>query len=284
MTMIRIITDTASDLSIQDAKDLDVTLLPMTIEFGKESFKDRYEIEPQEFYERLTTSDDFPITSQVNPFEFKEVLKKYAQAGDDVIIITLGSHFSGTFQRAHLAATNYDNVYVVDSSTVTVAQQCLVRYAATLRDKGLSAKEIVNKLNKNVDNVRVLAIVDTLEYLKKGGRISSAAAVAGGLLSIKPILTTINGLATIVGKARGKKNANTLFKKLITEAGGIDYNKPIAFAYSGTSSEGLDAYLEENKDMYQDKTDSLYISQMGSSVGTHGGPGVIAIGFFTPTA
>ena len=135
-----------------------------------------------------------------------------------------------------------------------------------------------------MDNVRVLAIVDTLEYLKKGGRISSAAAVAGGLLSIKPILTTINGLATIVGKARGKKNANTLFKKLITEAGGIDYNKPIAFAYSGTSSEGLDAYLEENKDMYQDKTDSLYISQMGSSVGTHGGPGVIAIGFFTPTA
>ena len=93
MTMIRIITDTASDLSIQDAKDLDVTLLPMTIEFGKESFKDRYEIEPQEFYERLTTSDDFPITSQVNPFEFKEVLKKYAQAGDDVIIITLGSKF-----------------------------------------------------------------------------------------------------------------------------------------------------------------------------------------------
>lgn len=278
--MIRIITDTSVDLTIEEAKELNVTLLPMNIQFGEKSFKDRYEMDPNEFYKLLVSYDHLPVTSQVNPYVFEEEIEKAKEAGDDVLIITLSSDLSGTYQSATIAASDYDNVYVVDSRTVTVSQQALVRYAVMLREQGLDVKEIAEKITKAAEKVKVLGLLDTLEYLKKGGRISPATAWAGGMLSIKPVVTTKNGVVAIEGKARGSKNGNNLLKKMINECGGIDYSMPIVLAYSGTSDDLLNQYIEDSKDLYEGKVEKLLIERIGSTIGTHVGPGAIAIGFF----
>ena len=279
--MIRIITDTSSDLTLDEAKKLGVTLLPMTIQFGERTFKDRYEMEPDEFYRLLISYDEIPVTSQVNPYEFETVFDEVEEAGDEAVVITLSSGLSGTFQSANIAKGDREFIHIVDSLGVTVSQQCLVRLAVTLRDKGMSAADIAAEVTREVKNVKVLGLLDTLEYLKKGGRLSAAAAIAGGVLSIKPVLTTTpDGQVTVIGKARGSKNGNNLLKKMIGDCGGIDFSKPIVIAYSGTSKDLLDQYLEDNKDLYEGHEDSLSLSRIGSTIGTHAGPGTIAVGFF----
>lgn len=278
--MIRIITDTSVDLTIDEAKELGVILVPMNIQFGDSSFKDRFEMDADEFYRLLISYDHLPVTSQVNPFTFEEELKKAKEAGDEVIIITLSSKLSGTYQSANIAAEDYDNVYIVDSETVTMSQQCLVRYAVKLRGEGKSVKEIYEIINKEAKNVKVLGLLDTLEYLKKGGRISPTVAFAGGVLSIKPVVTTKDGLVAIEGKARGSKNGNNLLKKMISECGGIDYDKPIVLGYTGLSRDLLNQYIEDSKELYEEKVDELIVERIGSTIGTHVGPGAIAIGFF----
>lgn len=278
--MIRIITDTSSDLSPESAEKLNVILMPMNIQFGDETFKDRYDISPKEFYKMLISYDHLPVTSQVNPYEFENQLEEAKNANDEVIIITLSSKLSGTFQSANIAAEDYENVYIIDSLTVAMSQQCLVRYACQLRDEGKSAKEIYDIISNEVSNVKVLGLLDTLEYLKKGGRISPATAWAGGMLSIKPVVTTVDGEVGILGKARGSKNGNNLLKKYIAEWGGIDYSKPIVLGYTGTSRDMLDQYIEDSKELYEGKVDELLIEYIGSTIGTHVGPGAVAIGFF----
>lgn len=280
--MIRIITDTSVDLTLEEANKLDVILVPMNIQFGDDSFKDRYEMEPEEFYKLLVRYDHLPVTSQVNPYSFEEEFEKAKEAGDDVIIITLSSALSGTYQSANIATDDYEdmNIHIIDSKTVTVSQQCLVRYACKLRSEGYSADDIARMVSERVDDVKVLGLLDTLEYLKKGGRISPATAWAGGMLSIKPAVTTENGEVAVIGKARGSKNGNNLLKKMIYECGGIDYNMPIVLGYAGNSRDLLDVYIEDSKELYEGKVDELIIERIGSTIGTHVGPGSIAIGFF----
>ena len=278
--MVKIITDTSADLSVEMAASLGVILIPMTIQFGDKSFKDRIEMEAQEFYKLLISYDDLPKTSQVNPYTFGEVFEKETADGSDLIVITLSSDLSGTFQNATMAADDYDNVYVIDSRTVAVSQQCLVRLACELRDKDVPASEIADVLKREADNVRVLGLLETMEYLKKGGRISPAVAAIGNLLSIKPVVTTKEGVVSVEGKARGSKNANNLLKKLIADCGGIDYSKPIVLGYSGTSMDLLQQYIDDNTDLYEGILDELNICQIGSTIGTHVGPGAVAIGFF----
>lgn len=278
--MIRIITDTSSDLTVEEAKELGIILLPMTIGFGDETYLDRYELSTTDFYERLVGSDELPTTCQVNPFQFEEELKKAKEAGDETIIITLSSALSGTFQSATLASADYDNVYIIDTQTVAMAQQCVVRYAAILRDQGLPASQIAPKLSHSVNNVKVVALLDTLDYLKKGGRISPTTAFAGALLNIKPVVTTENGLVSVVGKARGSKNGNNLLNELITQWGGANISMPIVLGYSGNDRKLLEQYITDCKAIVDGNTDGIPISHIGSTVGTHVGPGAIAVGFF----
>ena len=278
--MIKIITDSASDLELDKARKDNIIVLPMTIQFGETTYQDKIDLSAEDFYNKLIESDTLPTTSQINPYSFEEVFTEITENGDSAVAILMSSDLSGTYQSAVLAAQNFDNIYVVDSRSVTVGEQCLISLALTLRDLGLDASQIAEELEKQKNNIVVLALLDTLEYLKKGGRISATAAFAGGLLSIKPVVTLSDGKVAILGKARGSKNGNNMLMDEINKNGGVDFNKPIFLGYSGLSRALLDKYIDDSKYLWEGNTGNLPVIRIGSTIGTHVGPGTIALGFF----
>lgn len=279
---IRLIIDSASDISPEEAKKQGMILLSQSIRFGDEEFRDAVELTHREFYQRLEQSNVLPTTSQINPGVYGAVLKKIAEEGDEAIIITMSSKLSGTHQSAVIAAQEYeDRAYVVDSENVCVGERILIQLALGLRDQGLSAREIVERLNEEKKKIRVIALLDTLEYLKKGGRISATVAFAGSLLSIKPVVAVEQGAVALVGKARGSRQGNNLLRQLI-EKTGVDFEKPFALAYSGLSDELLRKYISDSEDLWMGHTRELPISTVGCTIGTHVGPGAVAVAFFEP--
>ena len=279
--MIRILTDSASDFEISEAEKMNVTVLPMQIQFGNTSFLDRYEITADAFYQKLIETDELPSTSQINPYTFETEFQKIHAAGDSAVVILVGSDLSGTFQNAALSAADYKNIYVIDSKNVTVGEQCLVRLAVQLRDAGKDAADIAAILNQKRDKVTILALLNTLEYLKKGGRISAAAAAIGNLLVIKPVITLQDGKIAVIGKARGSKSGNNLLIEQIKKEG-IDFSRPLVLGYSGLERTLLDKYIEDSRFLWDEHITFPDISQMGSTIGTHAGPGAVAVGFFRP--
>lgn len=278
--MVRIITDSASDFTKEDAKRLNIEVLPLTVTFGDEAYRDGVDLDSKTFYEKLIESDTLPTTSQIPPYVFEETFKEATEAGDSVVIVLISSELSGTFQSAHLAAEDFDNVYVVDSLSATIGEQCLIEYATRLRDEGKSAKEIAQALDNKKADVKILALLDTLEYLKKGGRISPATAFVGGVLAVKPVVTVTDGNVELIGKARGSKNGNNLLRELVGKVGGIDYSMPIYLGYSGIDKSLLNKYIEDSKSLWEGLTGNLLITNIGSAIGTHVGPGAIAVAFF----
>ena len=277
---IRIITDSASDMV--DSKRSDVTFLPLRVIFGDTEYRDGIDITRKEFYEKLVEGDEIPKTSQITPFEFGEAIKATREAGEDVLVITLSSKLSGTYQSAAVAASEYDEgVAVVDSANVSVGEYILGEYAIRLKDEGRSLSEIVTELEKAKEKIHVIALLDTLEYLKKGGRISKAAAFAGGLLSIKPVIAVENGEVVVLGKARGSKQGNNYLKEQIKKAGGVDYSMPYVLGYSGLDDSLLQKYISDSEELWKDNTDKLDIIFVGGAIGTHAGPGAIAVAFYS---
>lgn len=278
--MVRIITDSASDIGIELAKNMGVTVVPMEISFGDEVYRDCYDLSVEDFYKKLIESDEMPKTSQINPFTFEEVFDEVEKSGDSAVVILISSKLSGTYQNAVMAAAgDYKNIYIVDSLNVTVGEQCLVLYAMKLRDKGFEAKEIAEKIEEIKGNIKVIALLNTLEYLKKGGRISAAAAAAGGLLSIKPVVAVENGEIVVLGRARGSKNGNNMLRELIEKNGGIDFDMPILLGYTGLERTMLDKYVQDSKKLWEEGTSNLNVIRVGSTIGTHVGPGAIALGY-----
>ncbi len=273
---IHIITDSSSDIKNSEYKNL--TVLPMTITFGDNQYKDGVTLDHKQFYEKLIESDVLPVTSQIPPFDFEEAIKEIVSNGDTVIIITLSSKLSGTWQSASIAAKNFpDSVYVVDSENITVGEHILVDYAFRLIDKGMEAANIVEELNFIKKKIHLVALLDTLEYLKKGGRISKTAALAGNILSIKPVIAITDGEVSILGKARGSKQANNLIAEEIKSSGGIDFTKPYFLGYTGLSTALIEKYIEDNSVLWKGKTEKLPIGSVGGTIGTHAGPGAIAV-------
>jgi DegV family protein with EDD domain len=278
---IRFIIDSASDILPEQAKELGLIHMPLLVRFGDQEYKDSVELTHEEFYQKLIESDTLPTTSQLPPAAFEEVYEQVVSAGDTAIVITLSGKLSGTYQSAVLAAEDYPGkVFVVDSENVCVGERILILRALALKEEGLSAEEICNRLNEEKSHIRVLALLDTLEYLKKGGRISAVTAIAGGLLSIKPVVTVTNGEVVMAGKARGSRQGNNLLREMIVKCGGINFKKPFALAYSGLSNRLLEKYIADSADLWKDHTDKLPISTVGCSIGTHVGPGAIAVAFF----
>ena len=223
---IRIICDSASDITKEMAQKWNVTVLPIKTIFGEQEYLDGVNMTHQEFFEKLIETDELPTTSQIAPYDYEQVFKEIVEASDTAICITLSSKLSGCNQSAHIAGDDYpENIFIVDSENVCVGEQILVELAVKLRDEGKSAREITEILNKEKKNIHLIALLDTLEYLKKGGRISGAAALAGTLLSIKPVIGVENGEVTMLGKARGSKNANNMLMSLIEKEGGINFDK-----------------------------------------------------------
>ncbi len=278
---IRFIIDSAADMIPAEAEALGLIHLPLKVMFGETEYSDAVDLTHKEFYEKLIESDEFPKTSQVNPDAFFSAFQKVVDEGDTAIVITLSSKLSGTYQSAIIAAEDFEGkVFVVDSENVCIGERILIQYALKLRDEGLSASEIVAELNQQKKNIRLLALLDTLEYLKKGGRISTAVAFAGNLLSIKPVIAVENGEVSLVGKARGSKKGNNLLRELITNCGGINFEKPYALAYSGLSDHLLRKYVEDSSEIWASYTETLPISSVGCTIGTHVGPGAVAVAFF----
>ncbi len=274
----RIIVDSTADL-MPEYKEK-VSVVPLTVSFGTEEFIDGVAIDHKAFYEKLIESDVLPTTSQATPDAFIKEFEKVKEAGDAAVVITLASKFSGTYQSAMIAAGDYDNIYIVDSMSAAMGSGILVELAFRLLDSGMSAQEIAKALEEEKKRIVVVALVDTLEYLKKGGRISKAVAFAGGVLNIKPVLSVIDGEINMLGKARGSKMGNNLLVQEIDKAGGIDFSKPILLGYSGISDALLLKYIEDSRHIWEGNIQKVRYTTVGSVIGTHSGPGAVVVAFF----
>ena len=276
---VRIIIDSTADVAENIRARF--TVLPLTLRFGDEEYQDGVTITSEEFYEKLVESDVLPTTSQATPYQFAEVFRAAVEAGDDVVAITVSSKLSGTWQSAMIASEEFPGkVYVVDSRSVAIGSGILAEYALELVDQGMEAEEIAKRLTVERENVRVLAMVNTLEYLKRGGRVSKTVAFAGEILSIKPVIAIRDGEVAIVGKARGSRAANNLLVKEIENAGGVDFFKPVMLGYTGLSDAMLQKYIRDSASLWEDHVDGLRTAIIGSVIGTHAGPGAVAVAFF----
>ncbi len=278
---IKILVDSASDISKAEAKKMGIHMVPMTIAFGNEEYKDGVDLLPSKFYEKLIDSDQLPTTSQVTPFQFEEELSRLTKNGNEVIIITISSKLSGTYSSAKHAAASFEGkVYVVDSLNACIGERLLCEYALRLIEQGNTAISIVEELNRVKGKIHLMALLGTLEYLKKGGRISAVTAFAGELFALKPVVSIIDGEVKLVGKARGSKNGNNLLTNLVNKAGGIDFNMPFGVVYSGTDDTLLEKYVSDSVHLWKSDTDQLPKHILGGTIGTHIGPGAIGVAFF----
>ena len=279
--MIRIIIDSACDMPKTKADELHLDFLPLKTIFGEEEFLDGINISHEEFYKKLESSKVNPTTSQVSPADYEEVYEDVKKCGDTAIVITLSSKLSGTYQSANIARDGYEDcVYIVDSENVTLGEQVLILYACQLRDKGCSAEEIVAALEEKKKEICVVAVLDTLEYLQRGGRISKTVAVAGNLLSIKPVIAVVDGEVALIGKARGMKNGYAQLTQAVKDRGGIDFSMPSAYVYSGLTDDHLQKYIKEVANTWEDQIEEIPIYSIGSTIGTHVGPGALGVIFF----
>lgn len=277
---VNIIVDSTADIT-EDVKER-LTVVPLTLRFGDEEYIEGVTIQKKEFYQKLIESDVLPKTSQASPADFEDVFEKIVAAGESAVVITLSSKLSGTWQSAMIAAREYeDSVYVVDSRSVAIGTAILAKLALRLADEGMGAREIAERLEKEREKICLIAMLDTLEYLKKGGRISAAAAFAGGVLSIKPVVCIRDGEIVILGKARGSKQGNNLLVSEIRKTGGIDFTKPILLGYTGLDDTLLQKYIEDSKALWEEGISSLETTMIGSVIGTHAGPGAVAVAFFS---
>lgn len=283
---VRIITDSASDITREDvaaAGNPALTVLPLSVTFGNTTYEDGVNLSHQRFYELLVEGDDLPMTGQVNPYAFEQAIGEARAAGDEVIVITLSGKLSGTNASANTAAASFDSgVYVVDSKNVTVGERVLVDYALRLVGEGLSAADIATALEQAREDIYVVGLLDTLEYLRRGGRIPASAAALGKLLSIKPVITIEDGAVELLGKARGSKNGRNLLTQQVETAGGIDFAMPIALGYAGLDDALLRKYIEDSRHIWEDHIalEDLPVHSVGATIGTHVGPGAIALAFF----
>ena len=275
---VRIITDSTVDLkpTIQEK----VTAVPLSVRFGEQEFQDGVTITPKKFYEMLAAAEELPTTSQPTPAAFEDAFREAVEAGDEVVCITIASKLSGTYQSATIAAEEFPGkVFVVDSRTAAIGAGVLAEYALTLAESGMSGREILEELIVARKKIRLYFMVDTLEYLKKGGRLNSAVAVVGGLLNIKPILqVNQDGEIEMLSTARGMKKAFSALTELFAKNGGPDLAKPALMGFTGTNAENLAKYREENLDIWPENTAQTII---GAAIGVHVGPGAVAAAYFS---
>ena len=274
----RIIVDSTADL-LQEYTER-VSVVPLTVHFENEEYIDGVTIDHTTFYEKLIESDVLPTTSQATPDAFMKAYDKVKEAGDEAVVITISSKLSGTYQSAHIAAEDYDNIYIVDSGSGAIGSGILTELALQMLDSGMGAKEIAKKLEEEKKKLVIVALVDTLEYLKKGGRISKTVALAGGVLNIKPVLSVIDGEINMLGKARGSRMGNNLLVQEIEKAGGVDFDKPVLLGYTGISDALLLKYIEDSKHLWEGNLKEVRYATIGSVIGTHAGPGAVAVAFF----
>ncbi len=274
---IRIITDSTSDIPLENQKALGIDIVSLSVIFGDKKYADGVDLKKEQFYEMLSKSSVLPSTSQVNPDGFFDLFKNYTDAKDDVLLIVISSKLSGTYQSAVIAKdmVGADNIYLVDSTTTTFGLALLVYEAIALRNKGVCAKDIYARIMSLRDKIKFYAVVNTLKYLKMGGRLSSSAAIIGEVLSIKPLVSVTGGEVKNIGKERGQKAAFAwILNKIQEDPPSKEY--PICFGHSNAPQ-----MMKEFTDYlcgYVDLTPN-HICEIGGVIGTHAGPGCVGIAY-----
>lgn len=269
--MLRIITDSASDINQLQARNLNIDMGYLKVQFGNETFIDQINLTSHQFYNKLATCEELPTTTLVNPQDMCDLFNKYPD--EDILGIFLAGSLSGTFQSAVIAKglVNRDNIYLIDSNNVTAGLAILVKIACDLRDSNTPVDEIVAILQEKKQKLVLFAAADTLKYLVKGGRLSAVGGLIGGALAIKPILKVENGIVENYGKTRGMKKGIKALVDIYKDA--ADESLPVAAVYS-ENHDNLNNLLERlpNK--------KVLTYAVGSVVGTHIGPGAVGIAFF----
>ena len=278
----KILVDSASDIDLEEAKQYGVELIPMEVSFGNETYEDGVTLSHDKFFEKLIETDVIPKTSRISAYRFEEKFAAMTAGNEEagVVCITLSSELSGTYDEAKRAAANFGGkVYVVDSLSASLGERILLEYAVLLLKQGLSAGEIAAALEEKKKDIRLIALMGTLKYLKKGGRISPLVAISGELLNVKPVIA-VEGSVKMLGKALGSKRGNNLLSESVEKAGGVDFSMPFTTAYSGFDSSVLDKYIADSSSLWEGKTEKITKHKIGSAIGTHIGPGAIAVAFF----
>jgi DegV family protein with EDD domain len=275
---VRIIVDSTCDTTPEIKARLHV--VPLCVRFGQKEYIDGVTISHREFYRMLETDEALPSTSQPNPAAFAQVYDEVLAADEDAVVLTVSSALSGTYQSACIAALDVaDRIFVVNGKSVAIGTGLLAEHALALADAGMSAAEIAQTLMRLRERVRVLAVIDTLEYLKRGGRISKTAALAGNVLGIKPLLTLRDGKIEPLGKARGTRQGYAILQKIVFDMGGVNFDMPVLLGYTGYSALRVHQFVELTPSLWGKYKHDLRISPIGSVVGTHAGPGAVAVAF-----
>ena len=279
--MIRVITDSTSDIGLDYAKELNIEIVPLKVIFNTAEYKDRIDLQPEKFYELLENCDALPTTSQPAPQDFMDFFEDAKQKKDSVILITLSSGLSGTYQNACMAKdlVEYEDIHIIDSLSATQALRLIVEKAVSLRDKGFSAEEIVKEIENYKTRVKIYGIVDTLEFLFKGGRLSRTSATVGSVLKLKPIIGfKEKGKLDVFGKARGTQKATDKLIDLIKQGNEIDLDEPVCIAYTGNNT-SIEKFENKLKDELGIK--NVKHGVVGPVIGTHAGPGACLITYVT---
>ena len=276
--MIRIITDTAADITLTQARAMEIEIVPMGVFFGDTPY---YQLEDESFelfYQMLEQNTQLPVTSQPTPELFLSEFMKAKENGDEVLVITISSELSGTIQSAVIAKelSEYGEIHIVDSKLAAIGQRLLVELAIKLRDDGVKAGEIAQIIREAADRVVLFAALDTLKYLRKGGRIAKSAELIGTAIGIKPLITLKNGVIVQAGKARGRAGAVSGMMNLVRESGEIDPEYPVVFGYTGDAENCI--YFREQA-IGELKLEKIETCPVGGTVGTHVGPGVFALAY-----
>lgn len=277
--MIRILVDSAADFTLEELKERNIDMVPLSVMLGDKTYLDTVELERNYFYELLDSTGEFPKTSQPSPRAFASVFEDAKAKGDHVICILLSSGLSGTCQSAHLAKNmvDYDNIHIIDSLTATIAIKLLAQYADKLRNLNVPVETIVEKVEAVKSRVKITAAIDTLEYLQRGGRISKAAAAVGTLANLKPLITvTEEGTMAVPGKCIGRNKAIAGILKFVEEHP-VDPEFPVypIYTYGIENVEKLIAKCEK------ESIHCSAIQQIGSTIGAHIGSGAYGLIYVT---
>lgn len=275
--MIRIITDSLCDLTMEYAKEINIDILPLNVRFGEEEYKCGVELSNEDFYTKLEENSNPPSTSAVNPYDFEEIFQRYVDAGDDVVAIIFSKGMSATFQSAFIAQEKVgsDKIHLIDCENGAMGQSLLVKTAVSLRDEGKNAQEIEDAIRALIPLTKTYIVIDTMEYLKRGGRISKSAALIGGLMKLHPVLQVVADGAKPVDKVKGKKSRNAwLVNRLLENPANTDYPIVIGHSNAPERANKLKEQLEE-----AGVKNDVFVTCIGPVVGTHIGPNSLGIGY-----
>lgn len=274
---VKIVTDSTADLPPGLAEELNISVVPLKVHFGEEEFLDWIDLDSDNFFEKLAGSGVMPHTSQPSPADFVKIYREIAAESDQLISVHLSAKLSGTYQSAVIAKSELKHldIEVIDSGLASMALGIVVIEAARAAKAGLAKEDIILQLKDNMAKVKVYFAVDTLEYLQRNGRIGKAAALVGGLLNVKPLLTLSDGVVAPKEKVRGKAKAQERLIDIIGEEFGEEVRGKAVVLHGSELNRAL---LLKEKLESRYKFSEIFISSIGAVIGTHTGPGVLAVG------